>query len=518
MDNANAFMDFLLGKMVGPFQIEAEIGTSRWGKIYRAFQPSLKRNVALKVLSPEFAVDPHAIASFREEARLAAQIIHGHIAAVYEAGTAGGVHYCAMELMDGPALLEFLRDGEKVNEHHLLTVIAEAGEALDFLWKHQIPHPVPTADHVMTDHTGRVKLIDVVPTDLAASLSVADDIMGLGVLLAEQVNQIAEVHHSIAETLERMMSAPNRKPFASLSELVAQARTLDHTMFPPPPPAKPGLEKLQTKKEKPVLAIVAISVGALLFIALAVWQPWNRPSGATSAKVPMAPADLGTMVAVPAGEFIFQDGEKKVTGEFYIDKYEVTFGEYKKMLDFIARGGVPPEHPFAGRKDHRPANWDLIVQAITTGGLFNETRLTWDSPVFGVDWYDAYAYAGWRGKRLPTELEWEKAARGAEGRLFPWGEKFDPSKAATTAGRSIAWLLVYAFPGDISPYGIVNMAGGVSEWVMPPDKHPRNLAVLRGGSWREGEVLLTRRNAEFTRHYRTAATGFRCAADRDVKP
>jgi len=121
---------------------------------------------------------------------------------------------------------------------------------------------------------------------------------------------------------------------------------------------------------------------------------------------------------------------------FMIDMYEVTFGEYKKFLDAT------------GRKS--PEVWGNI-------NFEKRGRL----PVFGINWEDADAYAKWRGKRLPTEAEWEKAARGTDGRRFPWGNSITESQIT-----DLKWLhSVGSLEFDVSPYGILDMGGGVSEWV-----------------------------------------------------
>ncbi len=246
------------------------------------------------------------------------------------------------------------------------------------------------------------------------------------------------------------------------------------------------------------------------------------------------------MVRIPAGEFIFQDGQKIALPTFYIDKHEVTIREYKKFLDAIAKGYRPERCPFEPKnKYYTPANWPLMLQAIRQDVLFNNSQLSWDSPVFGVDWFDAYQYAGWRGKRLPTEQAWEKAARGTDGRQYPWGNDFDPAKCRSAAADvNMKWAEVFAYPDDKSPYEVIGMTGNVSEWTasapgptpVVPEKTakqkkaatpapPRSVPVIRGGSWYDADPRVTRRQEDpRLGETRTETIGFRCASDSEVKP
>ncbi len=126
-------------------------------------------------------------------------------------------------------------------------------------------------------------------------------------------------------------------------------------------------------------------------------------------------------------------------------------------------------------------------------------------PVFNVDWFDAYAYARWKGRRLPTEMEWEKAGRGADGSLFPWGNTFDPTKCNSKAdydendpkgGGNVdgynRWSPVNAIMKDRSAYGVIGLAGNVSEWTDTIDPAVK-LLVVRGGSYHSPDNQLTRR-------------------------
>jgi formylglycine-generating enzyme required for sulfatase activity len=137
--------------------------------------------------------------------------------------------------------------------------------------------------------------------------------------------------------------------------------------------------------------------------------------------------------------------------------------------------------------------------------------------VVGVDFYDAWAYARWTGKRLPTGDEWEMAARSATGWLYPWGDEFEAGRCVSRESGASAPAAADSFPEGRSPHGVLHMAGNVMEWTTEgKGEAPAGARVQRGGSWRSPcriygityvkavVALPTSRDAE---------TGFRCAAD-----
>ncbi|MFH0883574.1 MAG: SUMF1/EgtB/PvdO family nonheme iron enzyme [bacterium] len=194
--------------------------------------------------------------------------------------------------------------------------------------------------------------------------------------------------------------------------------------------------------------------------------------------------------------------EVKVT-PFYMDVHEVTNAQYKAFLDAT---GYKGESRFS---DIGELNAD-------------------DHPVVGVTLRDAYAYAMWAGKRLPSEAEWELAASGPEGLVYPWGNGFDPSKCANQA-NSTTPMAPGTFPGD-SPYGIKDLAGNVWEWtadgydwemlkkqsagMMYMSPEAKDLRSIRGGSYKSGPAdLRTSNRLGMNPAARTDDIGFRCVRD-----
>lgn len=232
-------------------------------------------------------------------------------------------------------------------------------------------------------------------------------------------------------------------------------------------------------------------------------------------KAVVASAEGESMALVPAGEFIMgsttgeadeQPMHRVYLDDFLMDKHHVTVEQYAKFLDSTSR--------------ERPPDWNIMNRR------YHQKR-----PVVNVDWADADAYCRWAGKRLPTEAEWEKAARGTDGRTYPWGDEFPTRFHANSMNQDWrnhgALTPVGMFEDGKSPYGVYDMAGNVWEWVSDwydpdyfktgPSKNPTGpskgiFKVVRGGSW--GSDINALRSSERETHtpsYRGLGTGFRCA-------
>jgi len=276
---------------------------------------------------------------------------------------------------------------------------------------------------------------------------------------------------------------------------------------------------------------VRIGLGLAFVVACAALFVHDR-----GGSVPVQPVK-NEMVQVAAGEFIYQKKEKKKLPDYWIGKTEVTLGQYAEFLQALENdpGSTSscnhPDQP-AKKTGHKPESWDDLYKAASAGGLYNNNRVNLNCPVVDVDWWDAWAYAHWKGQRLPTELEWEKAARGSDGRNYPWGDEVRPDAAnlgddynpkggsgGTIDGQNFLQP-VDKIKKDISPCRAAGMAGNVEEWTDTwmdhPDYPDLRVPVVRGGSFiiKSAANVLTARNLVKSPDVHRMSLGFRTASDK----
>ncbi len=320
-----------------------------------------------------------------------------------------------------------------------------------------------------------------------------------------------------------------------------------------------------------------VSLVSVLSLSACQRQADSSLTGDDDFKALVSAADVtrSAMTLIPAGEFIMgsDKGDKDKLQEqygfvkplyldehpqhsvnlpaFYIDTYEVTNAQYKAWV--MSTKGVEPFDWSQNGYNLVPARlrasdvntlrWiatdyfklDMDTRQMDKAALlkamFDDQAQKNTLPVTGVTWPEADAYCRWAGKRLPTEQEWEKAARGAQGLEFPWGNDWKPDITNTgdNSDQESGIVPVGSFPANRSPYGVFDMSGNVWEWVAdwyqpyPGNKEPskeygQQKKVIRGGGGGVGHYSIpvffrgaTRQYAEPTA--RSEDVGFRCAKD-----
>ncbi len=191
-----------------------------------------------------------------------------------------------------------------------------------------------------------------------------------------------------------------------------------------------------------------------------------------------APVD---MVKVPKGPFLYGDQKIRVVIEhdYWIDQYPVTDQKYG---EFILGGGYEKQQYWSADGWEWKTKNNITAPEYWNDGTWNKP----DHPVVGVSYWEAEAYAIWAGRRLPTEQEWEKAARGEDGRQYPWGEEFDKTKCNSNESATGHMTPVTQYLNGVSLYGCFDMAGNVQEWCAGWYDESGVSRVVRGGL---GETL-----------------------------
>ena len=362
---------------------------------------------------------------------------------------------------------------------------------------------------------------------------------------------------NMSEMIQALESLPGNKGKAINAKLIARFKAGEKSTEHPaaksienyqPSTRMPG----QPARSKPILIIFA-SLGILGMLAVLVFTnqkknfpvvgspqpiqspqtsetPLIQPTKSTAANKAIPILKIGstavskkdgmTLVYVPAGEFEMgsQDGEadeqpvhKVFLGAFWIDKTEVTNSQYSKCMD---EGACTP--PMASGSQTRTRYYGSSGYS--------------DFPVVYVNWNQADLYCRWAGRELPTEAQWEKAARGMDSRIYPWGEEKPNSAYLNFNANDGDTTKVGSYQQGISPSGTLDMAGNVWEWTAdwydseyyssqvnwrnPLGPSAGEYHVQRGGAWGDGDykVRSTYRKKKYPT-YGNNYDGFRCALD-----
>ncbi len=242
-----------------------------------------------------------------------------------------------------------------------------------------------------------------------------------------------------------------------------------------PEPRPRNLRRAVTIAALAIVPIVFFAGGVTLGVRFADYAKYEIPAQTAVPPVSTEPPRVippAGMAYVPGGNFLMGSDDGDTISKpphfvsvepFFMDTTEVTNSQYAEFLR--ATGQVEPR------------SWPE--------GVYPEAEANF--PVTGITWYEAAEYAAWKGKRLPTEAEWEFAARGTDGRAYPWGDEWDGSHA--NAGKNAVGLRPVG-QGGVSPYGIYDMSGNAWEWTASEwGRGTEGLVALRGGSGDSGELI-----------------------------
>jgi serine/threonine-protein kinase len=580
----------------GKYQILAEVGGGGFATVYRAVDTTLDREIALKVLDPLLMREAKWAEGFRREAKAIARLRHPNIVTIHEVGEAEGRLYIAMELVEGGSLAERIKAEGRLPWDETLALLAQMADALDYAHGEKIIHRDLKPGNVLLDTRRGAVLTDFgfakIVGDSSLSMSLSGGIVGTPAYIAPEVWREAEATaqtdvYALACVVHEMLTGEvlfaGKPPPAVMTK-----HCLDGPQFPAQwPGGVPGgvaevLCKALAREPGERYPSAAAFVVDLRALSAGEAEARKQAEAEAARKVKEAKAEgerrrsearrcanCGAenrstdrfceecglpffapasepkagetrmfngieMVYVPTGEFIRgskkgRSDEEPVMGilldSFWISRCPVTNAEYRK---FVEVGGYGDFRRWAAegwkwvhdRNIREPQDW-------------RNPRWNWANyPVLGVSWYEADAFARWWGGRLPTEAEWEKAARGTDGREYPWGNEWYAGKANSSEigfeqkavalfRRALVSMVstklerseaaagsptpVGKYRSGASPYGVLDMAGNVWEWcadwygddyyLQSPKENPQCPSsgfcrVRRGGCFANGRALM----------------------------
>ncbi len=521
------------GTTLGVYRIESVLGEGGMGVVYRARDLALGRDVAVKCLHTNLAGDPEVRRRFVREARVLRTWSHPGAVALYDFIEHEHVLAIVMEIVEGQNLAQHLaRWRGRMPYAEIRTIFSDILVAMADAHEAGVVHRDLKPDNVLVRMEGgrlRPKIADfgIAKVVEGTTYTVSGALLGTCRYMApEQVKTPNLADHrsdiySLGVTLYELITGV--PPFDGSHFAVMMA----HVTNAPKPPSKlrddvpKELEQLvlealaKDPRKRPVSCVV---FRERLLAAI----PESAGTSERTPRAELAPllkeANGHVVVLVPAGAFQMGPSRREVhIDDVYIDRVPVTNAQFKVFLETT---GYKPTDANASRF---LAHW-------RRGQI---PRGEEKHPVVFVSWFDARAYTAWAGRRLPTEAEWEKAARGTDGRRYPWG-RAEPTNAHANFHRPREGTsIVGSHPDGASPWGILDLAGNVWEWcedafdeafyesgpsvnpklVAPDtDKRSKRRYVVRGGSFvYDARALRTYARMGFEPHYRFAEGGFRCA-------
>ncbi len=483
---------------LGDYLLKQLLAENLLHRTWLAEQVSISRLVLVDELTDESQRD-----AFLADVRAKAAVEHPLVGSVYEAVAEPGLCFYAHELLAGSTLADRLAARKTLlpaRLAHLLRRISEAQLHHESL--NHASSPLGLNAVHLDDH-GVLRLKNLVLTGERTADQSSRDIVHLGSALVPLVASNRPGSTRLLTLLSWMRGE-------GLDAPINWAQTRDYCMqiehqlsdsLSSLTPTQPG----SIVRKKPMATMVTVTVLVLAgIVALAISL---RPPDAA----PPPPTALPEPTNIPAGKYPTPDGIEGEIGAFKIAAYEVTIGQYAEFLETLGllaknqneRIFDPADQP-ASKTTHLPDDWDALYAAAKSKRTWRNLTVTLDTPVVGVDWWDAAAYAQWKKGRLPTQEEWFAAV--TTGVKIP--------AAITPSG----WEPVTANHADRTPAGLLGMAGSVSEWTAKPAMNPANplgekLWVIIGGSYlKSGSNALSR---EWTadRSLRRSDLGFRIALD-----
>ncbi len=486
---------------LGDYRLKELLEEGPITRTWLAEQIAVRRDVLIDELRPEMA--EHR-ASFLADIRAKAAVDHPLIGSVYEAVADAEHCFFARERLPGATIGERLRAGASLKPLMVAHVLRRVAEAQLHLESRGQDCAALDPDDIHLEENGVIRLVNLALAGQRSPQRSQQDVLALGSSLVPLIGDSLPGATRTLTLLAWMRGEGVAEP-VSWEQIHVYAGQIEQQLSETAQPLAPPTASVADAKKPPIALIGGIAAVVLVGIGIGLMslKP-GQPSIPPAKPLPEA-------VLIPAGSHPTPEGQMIQQRAFRLSAHEVTIGQYAEFLEtlgMLARDqrertfdeeSQPPTKP-----GHEPIDWANLYAAAKSNGVWMGQPVTLDSPVVGVDWWDAMAFCGWKQGRLPTQEEWYAALR--QQLEQPSGIK--PSK----------WLPVTAETPDRTPVGLLGMAGSVAEWTRRPGTNPANplgqkLWVIIGGSYLKPANGALAREWTEDRSLRRPDLGFRLATD-----
>lgn len=452
----NRFGDYI------PKECLSESSTTR---SWLAEQASVGRMVLIEELKVEAAAE---IENFMADVRAMASVEHPLVGSIYEACTNNGSCYYAHELLPGDTLAQRAAKGEKIKPQLFVHILRRVAEANIYHETHGNATSHLGLDAIHLDKHGVIRLKNIVVAGDRGPVDSPRDVVALG-LEAEQLLDCDQPGTTRCLTLLAWMRGQDVPKPLRWAQVRGYAEQIEQQLTTPSELIAPPTAAIRPGKKKAFVWVV----GILLLAALVAVLWFSKKPKRVVAKAPKP-----DFVLVQGGSRTTPDGLTVQVPNFLISAYEVTIGEYADFLETLEVLGDEhafdhPEQP-AGKVGHAPNDWANLYHAAKSAGEWGGREIDIHTPVVGVDWWDAFAYAKSKRAYLPTQELWLSALMAGTN---------TPSKIPVSD-----LLPINAETEDRTNNGLLGMAGSVAEWTAEPRITPANPLgeaqwVIIGGSY-----------------------------------
>lgn len=408
---------------------------------------------------------------FLADVRAKAAVEHPLLSSIYEASTENSLCFFSYEFLPGQTLAQLLESQKKVEALRFVHFLKRIAEANLYLESHQLATAPIELKNIYIDSQDVVRIENLTIAGEREADQSTRDVMKLGEILRNLIDSNYP-GTSRCLTLLSWMRGENIEQPLSWEQIRGYCEQIEQQLTEPSNIITPTSAVVRSKS-KPMIVWVALILFLVILGGLML-----LPKKKTITPIVLTKSEW---IEIPSGSYDISDGTQIAVETFFISNHEVTIGAYAKFLntlDLLAQDSNDkifdhPEQP-ADKANHLPDDWTALHEAAKKSTSWNEREIDLNTPVVGVDWWDAYAYAKWQRGFLPTQEQWLAALSSGDDNAseIPVSE----------------WLPVTEETPDRTSNGMLALAGSISEWTAEPRPSPTNplgqpLWVIIGGSY-----------------------------------